>query len=90
MITNIAIFIGLFLVYLVMVAILAVIRYKEENLLAASILDIGFMFLKPFILMWYIQFIFGIVIGYWPLMGGIFVLQLFTTRLTRDDIDRLD
>ena len=90
MFTNIAIFIGLFFVYIVMVAILAVIRYKEENLLAASILDIGFMFLKPFILMWYIQFIFGIVIGYWPLMGGIFVLQLFTTRLTRDDIDRLD
>lgn len=90
MITNIAIFIGLALVYIFMVAILAVIRYKEENPLAASILNFGFIFLKPFILMWYIHFIFGIVLGYWPLLGGVFVLKLFTTRLTRDDIDGIN
>ena len=85
MITNIAIFIGLFILYLFIAVVIGVIAYKEGNKLAAFLLGIGFMFLKPYILMWYMQFILGFHWSYWPSFGVLFVLSLFTLSITKSD-----
>lgn len=78
---------ALVLAYIIMLVIIGYVAYKERNRLAAMLLGIGFMFVKPFIVMWLMQFIFEFHFNYSQTFGLVFLIGLLTTRMEESDYE---
>lgn len=83
---DITIFIGLFVYVIVIRVIVHRIRYHKKQRLAAFLISTASAFVEPMVLMWYINFLFGVIFNYWSLFGALIVLDLFTTRIEEKDI----
>ena len=62
---------------------------KEDNdvstLILAFLLSIGFQFIFPIVLNWYLDFLFGFVLDYWIAFGLLFVVSAFAEHI---DVDK--
>ena len=85
----------LFILFLFAVAIMRsvpkiVSKKGKENdnvwqMLVALILDLGFMFVMPLILNWYLRYFFESDLSYWSAFAFLFVLSTFTYYVDTKD-----
>ena len=85
MFIDIAILAALVLAYIVMMVIIGYVEYVQGNRLAAALLSLGFMFVKPLMVMWLMEFMFQFHFDYWRTFGLVFLLGLLTVGVNKSD-----
>lgn len=85
----------LFIILLFAVALMRVIpvalnnvgkKNEDISLIILSIfISVGFAFVLPLVLNWYLYFLFDFVLGYWTAFAFLFVLGVFTNCIDKKE-----
>lgn len=73
----------IFILFILLLMVPKIILHKmvqEGHLAAAIIGGIGMIFIYPFALIWYAEFLIGYTLTYWVAFGIIFALKAITFR----------
>ena len=72
-----------------MIVIIGYVKYDQRNSLAALLLSLGFIFVKPLIVMWLMNFMFQFHFDYWQTFGLVFLIGL-TVGVEESDYQQLN
>lgn len=81
---------ALVLAYIFMIVIIGYVKYDQRNSLAALLLSLGFIFVKPLIVMWLMKFMFQFHFDYWQTFGLVFLIGLLTVGVEESDYQQLN
>ena len=90
MIIDVIILTALVLAYIIMIVIIGYVEYDQRNRLAAILLRLGFIFVKPLIVMWLMKFMFQFHFDYWQTFGLVFLIGLLTVGVEESDYQQLN